>query len=63
MGQISFWDLENRQKKLKNKKTLLSQLNELVPWEEFRPILKQIHDRELSSNAGRKPLDVILMFK
>ncbi|MBP0043182.1 MAG: transposase, partial [Roseofilum sp. SBFL] len=51
------------QKKLNNKKPLLSQLNELVPWEEFRPILEQIHDRERSSNAGRKPLDVILIFK
>jgi len=58
MGQMSFWDGENRQKKLNNKKPLLSQLNELVPWEEFRPILEQIHDRERSSNAGRKPLDV-----
>lgn len=60
---MSFWDGENRQKKLNNKKPLLSQLNELVPWEEFRPILEQIHDRERSSNAGRKPLDVILIFK
>ncbi|WP_318731076.1 hypothetical protein [Roseofilum sp. Guam] len=40
MGQISFWDVENRQKKLKEEKPLLSQLNELVPWEEFRPILE-----------------------
>lgn len=45
MGQMSFWEVANRQKKLKNKKRLLSQLNELVPGEEFRPILEQIHDR------------------
>ena len=63
MGQIGFWDRENRQEKLKKKKPLLSQLNELVPWEKFRTILEKIYDQERSSKAGRKPLDVVLMFK
>ena len=63
MSQQGFWDWEERHQKLSNKKPLLDRLNEIVPWEEFRPLLEQIHQKERKSNAGRKPLDVILMFK
>lgn len=63
MSQKGFWDWEERHQKLSNKKPLLDRLNEIVPWEEFRPLLKQVHQKERKSNAGRKPLDVILMFK
>ncbi|WP_017663158.1 IS5 family transposase [Baaleninema simplex] len=63
MGQKGFWDWENRHAKLSNKKILLDQIDELIPWEEFRPILKVIHQKPRLSNAGRKPLDTILMFK
>ena len=31
--------------------------------EEFRPILKQIRQKPRKSKAGRKPIDVVLMFK
>ncbi|WP_026100947.1 IS5 family transposase [Synechococcus sp. PCC 7336] len=63
MGQKGFWDWEERRKKLSSKKPLLDRLNDIVPWEEFRPLLEQIHQKERKSNAGRKPFDVILMFK
>jgi IS5 family transposase len=41
----------------------LPRLKNLVDWERFRPELEAIRDRERKSNAGRRPFDVILMFK
>jgi hypothetical protein len=38
-------------------------LKELVDWEHFRPELETVRDKERKSNAGRKPFDVVLMFK
>ena len=56
-------ELEQRYQKLESKKTLLMRLDETIPWSEFRPLLEQIHDKPRKSNAGRKPIDVIVMFK
>lgn len=63
MRQPGFWDWEERQSKLNQKKDLLVRLNEIVPWEMFRPQLEQIHHKPRKSNAGRKPIDGIVMFK
>jgi transposase, IS5 family len=63
MGQQGFWDIEERQEKLAQKQPLLSQLNDLVPWEIFRSRLEGARQKERKSNAGRKPIDVILLFK
>jgi IS5 family transposase len=63
MGQPGFWDLEERQSKLNQKKDLLVRLNEMIPWEKFRPLLELIHHKPRKSNAGGKPMDVIVMFK
>jgi IS5 family transposase len=63
MGQRGFWDQEERAKKLVEKRPTLERIKQIVPWEEFRPILESIYQKEHKSNAGRKPLDVILMFK
>src|SRR5512137_803470 len=41
----------------------LPRLKTLVDWERFRPELEAVRDKERKSNAGRKPFDVILMFK
>jgi hypothetical protein len=35
----------------------------MVPWETFRPILEKIYDKPRKSKAGRKPADVVMMFK
>lgn len=48
MGQPGFWDWEDRQSKLNQKKDLLVRLNEIIPWETFRPLLEQIHDKPRS---------------
>jgi len=41
----------------------LPRLKTLVDWERFRPELEAVRDKERKSNAGRKPFDVVLMFK
>ena len=56
-------ELEQRYQKLSSKKTLLMRLDEIIPWSEFRPLLEKIYDKPRKSNAGRKPIDVIIMFK
>ena len=41
-------------------------IDELVPWEDFRPVLEMVWrkpKRERKSAAGRKPWDAVLMFK
>ncbi len=55
--------VEQRYQKFLSKKTLLMKLDEIVPWSEFRPLLEKIYDKPRKSNAGRKPIDVIVMFK
>jgi transposase, IS5 family len=41
----------------------LELLQKLIQWEEFRPILEPIRKKERKSNAGRKPFDLVFMFK
>ena len=63
MGQQSFWDLEQRHEKLEQKQDLLVRLNEMIPWEEFRLLLEQMHEKVRKSKAGRKPTDGVILFK
>ena len=63
MGQQSFWDLEQRHEKLEQKQDLLVRLNEMIPWEEFRLLLEQMHEKVCKSKAGRKPTDGVILFK
>jgi IS5 family transposase len=41
----------------------LERLANAILWESFRTLLEQVHQNERKSNAGRKALDVVLMFK
>ncbi len=63
MKPVILKDLTQRYQKLNQKNNFLIRLNEIVPWEDLRPILKQIRQKPRKSKAGRKPIDVILMFK
>lgn len=63
MGQRSFFDLENRLQSVSQMGDPLERLAAAIPWECFRPLLVQVHEKERKSNAGRKPLDVVVMFK
>ena len=63
MGQRGFWDEEERNKKLRQKKPALARLSEAIPWDSFRPLLEKAFTKERKSNAGRKRIDPIILFK
>ena len=58
-----FFDIETRTAKLTAMGDPLVKLNAQINWEAFRPDLARVHERERKSNAGAKPIDVVLMFK
>lgn len=62
MSQPGFFDLDERFKKIDEKDPLVS-LNKLIDWENFRDTLNKIRDKDRKSNAGRRPFDVVVMFK
>ncbi len=62
MGQQGFWDIEQRHKKLEQKQDLLVRVDEIIPWQEFGSLLEQV-EKVRKSNAGRKPIDILLLFK
>jgi len=63
MMQTGLFDWQSRFEQLDNCGDPLVKLNEIVNWEQFRCTIEKIRDKERKSNAGRKPFDVIFMFK
>lgn len=63
MIQTGLFDLEFRCRELEKNGDPLVKINAVIPWEEFRPILNQVREKDRKGPAGRKPFDVILMFK
>jgi IS5 family transposase len=66
MAQMGFFDLSDRYASLDAKKDPLVEIDSVVPWEEFRPLLEQVWrkpEAKRKSRAGRKPMDAVLMFK
>ena len=63
MGQRGFWDEQNRVAKLQQKKPVLMRLSEAIPWESFRPLLEKGYAQDRKSNAGRKRIDPLILFK
>ena len=61
--QPSFWDSQDPQEKLMQEIPMLGRLAKTVPWEDFRPLLESIFEREGKSPVGRKHTDVSIMFK
>ena len=61
--QPSFWDPQDPQEKLMQEIPFLGRLAEAIPWEDFRSLLENIFEREGKSPVGRKPIDVIIMFR
>jgi len=57
------FDIEFRMQELSKSGDPLVKLNTCVDWEAFRSDLETIREKERKSNAGRKPFDVLLMFK
>ncbi|MBQ0721474.1 MAG: transposase, partial [Gammaproteobacteria bacterium] len=62
MSQPGFFELDDRHAKLNEKDPLLA-LNHLIDWKNFRHTLNKTREEPRKSNAGRKPYDVVLMFK
>ncbi len=60
-----FFDKDFWLEELERRGDPLSKLNELIPWEDFRPELERTRKiaEERKSPAGRKGFDVVLMFK
>jgi IS5 family transposase len=54
---------EHRDQHLNRLGNPLLELDETIDWEAFRPLLDKVRLKERKSSAGRKPWDVILMFK
>ena len=66
MAQMCFFDLSDRYASLDAKRDPLVEIDAVVPWEEFRPVLERVWRKpegERKSRAGRKPMDVVVMFK
>jgi IS5 family transposase len=63
MIQTGLFDLEFRCRELEKNGDPLVKINAVIPWDEFRPLLNQVREKERKSPAGRKAFDVILMFK
>lgn len=63
MSQAGFFDFEQRKAQLDAHGNPLKVLEEAIDFEVFRPTLLRVRDKDRKSDAGRKPYDVVLMFK
>jgi len=63
MSQAGFFDFDNKIAQLNQQGNPLQKLDDAVEFEHFRLTLLQVHHKDRKSNAGRKPYDVVLMFK
>lgn len=63
MMQTGLFDWQKRFEQLDQCGDALAKLNRIMDWEMFRADLESLHHKPRRSAAGRKPFDVILMFK
>ncbi|MBI3704317.1 MAG: IS5 family transposase [Rhizobiales bacterium] len=66
MGQLGFFDTDNRLATLSAKGDPLEAIDRLVPWESFRRDIEAAvltPEAERKSAAGRKPIDAIVLFR
>jgi IS5 family transposase len=66
MAQMGFFNLSDRYARMDAKEDPLTEINAEVPWDAFRSLLELVWrkpDEDRKSRAGRKPMDVVLMFK
>ena len=61
--QYTIFDKEKRLEKISKLGDILEQLNAMVNWERFEPILNAAIPREISPKGGRPPFNNLLMFK
>ena len=66
MGQFSFFDADKRLAAISAKGDPLEMIDHVVPFESFRAEIEAVvltPAEEKKSNAGRKPIDVVVMFR
>jgi IS5 family transposase len=63
VGQKGFWDEQQRVAKLKEKKQELKRLSDSIPWDSFQRLLERGYTQNRKSNAGRKTIDPLILFK
>jgi len=63
MTHDGLFDFEFRMRDIDKNCDPLVALNKMVNWENFRSILERVYEKERKSLAGRKPHDVVMMFK
>jgi hypothetical protein len=64
MAQMGFFDLSDRYVSLDAKRDPLVEIDAVVPWEEFRPVLERVWrkpEAKRKSHAGRRPWDAVVM--
>lgn len=61
--QRGLFDWQFRLKKLDKNGDPLGHLNDVIPWQSFRPTLNTVREKVRKSNAGAKPYDAVMMFK
>jgi len=61
--QPGLFDVEERAAQLAGMGGFLVGLKARIDWEAFRPRPNRVHGKDRKSNAGAKPIDVVLMFK
>ena len=62
-GLRGFFSEDRQRTKLEQLGDPLVSLAKLIPWEAFRETLSTLYEKERKGTAGRKPIDVVLMFK
>jgi IS5 family transposase len=66
MSQMGFFDTDKRLSMLSLKGDPLEPISKLVPWEKFRGDIEAVvltADEARKSNAGRKPIDALVLFR
>jgi len=63
MMQAGLFDWQERFEQLDNGGDPLVKLNAMIPWKTFGKQLEKVRDKDRKSTAGRKPFDVVVMFK
>jgi len=63
LSQPGFFDLSERYEQLSASGDPLIQLDQVIPWNNFRYTLDKAMKKERKSRAGRPPYDYVLMFK
>jgi IS5 family transposase len=63
MGQLSIFTVEDRYTAISKCGDPLEKLEKVIPWEDFRPLLKHALKKERKSEAGRPPFDYVMMLK